>query len=539
MNVNLLYSDKDWVKTQSYYDWDSIYKDLGLRTIVDMSMSDLVMKGTRIMYITRPDAHLGDVMGKVMRVPLKTKEEILYRQEILKDCINNREVIEELYQLVATVLYDWDQLGRKKTNSGTKDSRAGLVTDISVLSLLLPSMGAVRSLLKSKLDKLVSAGFQNLYNRMEEEFSPELERSIEILLNNISFYIDSMPHEKEKNKYTVNVPKISFECGIYDGLKFGDLKLAELETKISSIDPNGIIGKLQGSFGKLSNNSISLYNNPPIQENIANLEFEVVSYVMSYCSEVLYSLGFFFDQLYFQIGFYRAAVNITRQLYRLNTDYCFPVVKDGDALNYDDLKEIVMLAEQKKDAVGNTGNIDGKILTVITGANQGGKSTFLRSVGIAQVMMQCGLVVGAKQYSSSIYPNFFTHFTRREDSAMNSGRLDEELKRMDRIVSHVGENSLILLNESFATTTEIEGSNIAYGIIKALKEEHVRIMTVTHLLSFAQRMYDEVKDDKDSEVAFLSAEHLEDGTRTFKMIPHAPELTSFGLELYEQVLNND
>lgn len=539
MNVNLLYSDKDWVKTQSYYDWDSIYKDLGLRTIVDMSMSDLVMKGTRIMYITRPDAHLGDVMGKVMRVPLKTKEEILYRQEILKDCINNREVIEELYQLVATVLYDWDQLGRKKTNSGTKDSRAGLVTDISVLSLLLPSMGAVRSLLKSKLDKLVSVGFQNLYNRMEEEFSPELERSIEILLNNISFYIDSMPHEKEKNKYTVNVPKISFECGIYDGLKFGDLKLAELETKISSIDPNGIIGKLQGSFGKLSNNSISLYNNPPIQENIANLEFEVVSYVMSYCSEVLYSLGFFFDQLYFQIGFYRAAVNITRQLYRLNTDYCFPVVKDGDTLNYDDLKEIVMLAEQKKDAVGNTGNIDGKILTVITGANQGGKSTFLRSVGIAQVMMQCGLVVGAKQYSSSIYPNFFTHFTRREDSAMNSGRLDEELKRMDRIVSHVGENSLILLNESFATTTEIEGSNIAYGIIKALKEEHVRIMTVTHLLSFAQKMYDEVKDDKDSDVAFLSAEHLEDGTRTFKMIPHAPELTSFGLELYEQVLNND
>lgn len=539
MNVNLLYSDKDWVKTQSYYDWDSIYRDLGLQTIVDLSMSDLVMKGSRIMYITRPDKFLGDAMGKVMRVPLKSKEEILYRQEILKDCINNREIIEELYQLVATILDDWDQLGRKnKNNSGNKDSRAGLVTDIRVLSLLLPGMRSVRNLLKTKLDKLVSAGFQNLYNRMEEEFSPELEKNIELLLENISFYIDTLPHEKEKNKFTVNLPRISVECGIYDGLKFGDLKLAELESKISSIDPNGIIGKIQGSFGKLSNNSISLYNNPPIQEDVANLEFEVVSYVMSYCSEVLYSLGFFFDQLYFQIGFYRAAVNITRQLFRLNTDYCFPVVKEGDALSYEDLKEIVMLTEQKKDAVGNTGNIDGKILTVITGANQGGKSTFLRSVGIAQVMMQCGLVVGAKQYSSSIYPNFFTHFTRREDSAMNSGRLDEELKRMDRIVSHVGENSLILLNESFATTTEKEGSTIAYDIIKALKEEKVRILTVTHLLSFAQRMYDEVKDDKDTDVAFLSAEHLEDGTRTFKMIPHAPELTSFGLELYEMVLNN-
>lgn len=174
------------------------------------------------------------------------------------------------------------------------------------------------------------------------------------------------------------------------------------------------------------------------------------------------------------------------------------------------------------------------MLLIVTGANQGGKSTFLRSIGIAQVLMQCGLMVTAESFESGIFPSLFTHFTRREDSAMNSGRLDEELGRMNQIVENLGERSLVLLNESFATTTEKEGSVIAYDIIKALNEAGVKVLTVTHLLSFAQKMYDEKKEGQG--VEFFSAERLENGKRTFKMIQHAPELTSFGLDLYEKIV---
>ena len=83
-----------------------------------------------------------------------------------------------------------------------------------------------------------------------------------------------------------------------------------------------------------------------------------------------------------------------------------------------------MCMEQRVNAVGNTCRMDHKMLLIVTGANQGGKSTFLRSIGIAQIMMQCGLMVAANSYESGIFPHFFTHFTRREDSEMNSGRLD-------------------------------------------------------------------------------------------------------------------
>ena len=198
-----------------------------------------------------------------------------------------------------------------------------------------------------------------------------------------------------------------------------------------------------------------------------------------------------------------------------------------------------MCLEQRVDAVGNTCDMDRRMLLIVTGANQGGKSTFLRSVGVAQVMMQSGLMVTAERFESGIFPELFTHFTRRADSEMNSGRLDEERRRMSRIVDQVGDRSLILLNESFATTTEKEGSVIAYDIIKALNERGVKILTVTHLLSFAQRMYRESGEKPDTDVEFLSAERKTDGTRTFKMIQHAPELTSFGLDLYEEIVEGN
>ena len=119
---------------------------------------------------------------------------------------------------------------------------------------------------------------------------------------------------------------------------------------------------------------------------------------------------------------------------------------------------------------------------------------------------------------------------------MNSGRLDEELSRMNGIIEHIGDGSLLLLNESFATTTEKEGSVIAYDIITALIEAGVRVLTVTHLLSFARRVHEESKNDPDSAIEFLSAERKEDGRRTFRMIRHEPELTSFGLDLYREIV---
>ena len=115
---------------------------------------------------------------------------------------------------------------------------------------------------------------------------------------------------------------------------------------------------------------------------------------------------------------------------------------------------------------------------------------------------------------------------------MNSGRLDEELGRMERIVDNLTKDSILFLNESFATTTEKEGSVIAEDITMALYERGIRVMMVTHLLAYAQSCYAK----KLKHALFLSAEREADGTRTFRMVGQEPELTSYGLDLYDSMI---
>ena len=185
----------------------------------------------------------------------------------------------------------------------------------------------------------------------------------------------------------------------------------------------------------------------------------------------------------------------------------------------------------KERVVGNDLAADGKALVIITGANQGGKSTFLRSIGQAQLMMQCGMFVGAESFAANVCDGLFTHYKREEDATMKSGKLDEELSRLSDIVNHITPNALLLFNESFAATNEREGSELARQIVRALLEKRIKVFFVSHLFDFTHSMYDKHLDT----ALFLRAERQDDGERTFKLYVGEPLQTSFGVDLYGKV----
>ena len=118
--------------------------------------------------------------------------------------------------------------------------------------------------------------------------------------------------------------------------------------------------------------------------------------------------------------------------------------------------------------MGNDLDADSKALVVVTGANRGGKTTFLRSVGLAHLMMQCGMFVAARSFSAGVRLRVFTHFRREEDRSMTGGKLEEELARMSSVISHISPGCLLLCNEPFASTNEREGSDIARQVFLPL-----------------------------------------------------------------------
>ena len=537
MNSFLLYKDREWGTGVGYIDTTSIIQDLGLKTVFSAAGKEVIWEQEQVKKIESEDNYLVDTMRKVMMVPLEKKEEIIYRQEIIMDCVRNKEYVYCLYEQITSLVEQWNKLGRKNKDKGNgSNPAAGLIRDIQLMTLFVTGLTDLKELTKQYEASFCSEGLKSFYKRLTEEFSDERETQMHQILKDISFYTQ-YNEEKNQNKAMVGIPEIVLECGIGDGLKFSDLKLESVSTIMKKYrNPNGAITKLQDYVNQFTPGSIALQKDAELKSLSGELEFQVIRYVVTSCNEFVNRFLTFFDQLHLQIAFYRGILNLNEHMQRCGLEWCMPTVSDEKELSFIELKELVMSMEQRVQTVGNSCKIVDKQLLVVTGANQGGKSTFLRSIGIAQVMMQCGMPVAAESFSSGIYPGFFTHFTRREDSAMNSGRLDDELRRMNQIIENVGEGTLILLNESFATTTEKEGSVIAYEIIRALIENGVKVLTVTHLLSFAQRVFEENDGKEDSKVEFLSAQRLEDGKRTFKMIQHAPELTSFGLDLYDEIV---
>lgn len=106
---------------------------------------------------------------------------------------------------------------------------------------------------------------------------------------------------------------------------------------------------------------------------------------------------------------------------------------------------------------------------------------------------------------------------------------------MSQIVESITPNSMLFCNESFASTNEREGSEIAIQVVRALREVGVKIFFVTHLYEFSRRVYER----SSSGVAFLRAERREDGTRTFKITEGKPLETSFGQDLYDAIFSAD
>jgi DNA mismatch repair ATPase MutS len=191
----------------------------------------------------------------------------------------------------------------------------------------------------------------------------------------------------------------------------------------------------------------------------------------------------FFQMLRTELAFYDSCLNLSEQLDRLNEPVCFPTPLPASerSHSFDGLYDICLALTVQKAVVGNEAQAVGKDLILITGANQGGKSTFLRSIGQAQLMMQCGMFVPARSFGANLCEGLFTQFKREEDSAMESGKLDEELGRMSAIVNRLRPDAMLLFNESFAATNEREGAEIVRQITLALLESHVKVFFVTHL----------------------------------------------------------
>ncbi|WP_156754420.1 MutS-related protein [Actinokineospora pegani] len=228
----------------------------------------------------------------------------------------------------------------------------------------------------------------------------------------------------------------------------------------------------------------------------------------------------YFRVLRAELSFYLGCLNLAEEL---AGPTCWPD-PDAASVTARGLWEPCLALWSREAVVGNDIATDGLPLVVVTGANRGGKSTFLRSLGLAQVMAQAGMFVCAEAFAAPPAPAVLTHFTRAEDRSMASGRLDEELGRMSAVVDRARPGALLLSNESFASTTDHEGAEIAEGVFGALVDSGVRVVAVTHLHLLAERLH------RTRPGLFLVA------GGGFRVVPGVPTPSAQATALYDEVM---
>lgn len=121
---------------------------------------------------------------------------------------------------------------------------------------------------------------------------------------------------------------------------------------------------------------------------------------------------------------------------------------------------------------------------LIRGENGAGKTTFLRSFGVAQILTQAGLPIPAKDATLSIRTDIFTHFSAAEEKFTKgdtAGRFESEARAVSQIISALKPHSLILFNETFQTTAFSEGTSAMADILQILPRLAVQYIFVTHL----------------------------------------------------------
>lgn len=495
MKVYLMYKNADFVL-------DDIFPDNFKMMMKDLELNVLLQA------LSSGDDFLYSVVKKACSQLLSEVQDIEYRQAILRDCLYNPQVIKAFYTIVVECL----SMEKENLHYGVFGHypSAVLHQSITFTHFLLENLRKVRSLAEKNLHHFESPGMARLFAMIIQELNEEYLGVIEGHLKQMAFKKGVLMSARlgPGNRGDGYVLRQSAPVTKNWFQRLFSRKPEHYTVQIAPRDENG--------FRALS-----------------DLQDEGLVLVASAMAQSTAHLLNFFKSLHVELGFYMSCINLAEILNKRNVPQCFPVpiYKRERYQVFESLYDVCLVLTSDKEVVSNTLKTDNKNTFIITGANQGGKSTFLRSIGLAQVMMQTGMFVSAECFSSDICRQIFTHYKCEEDSHMVSGKLDEELRRMRDIIGHLQRDDLVLFNESFSATNSREGADIIRGIVTALAESHVKLFFVTHTSEFACAFYHEYHPD----TVYLCAERRDDGERTFRITEGAPLNTSYGEDLYREV----
>ncbi|RPJ22828.1 MAG: DNA mismatch repair protein MutS [Chloroflexi bacterium] len=325
-------------------------------------------------------------------------------------------------------------------------------------------------------------------------------------------------------KYSVIIQDGRFSVRKYEGETDYSVEVLQVFEKFKQGTPNSYLSDLHKGSGM---NHIEA----KILEFVALLYPKPFAALDQFCanhSQFIDDTIRIFDR---EIQFYVAYLDFIADVKYKGLNFCYPQVgASREVYDYDgfDLALAQALTLTEKRVVCNDFYLkDPERIIVVTGPNQGGKTTFARTFGQLHYLASIGCPVPGREARLFLFDQIYAHFERQEDIRNLRGKLEDDVARIHDILIHASTDSILIMNEIFASTTLQDAVLLSKAIMTRVMELDALCVWVTFI--------DELSSLSEKTVSMVSTVLPENpAMRTFKIIRKPADGLAYALSLAEK-----